>query len=68
MTRALIPYERQLFTFEERLLLGEAARRMDFAKYNQIVMAATIRSLNIPAWMLLCDPQAANYSSARLGQ
>ena len=65
MTRALIHYERKFVTFEESLLLGEAARRMDFATYHDIVMTATFRSMGIPA-RLCQDDAAGNYASARL--
>jgi hypothetical protein len=63
MKRALIEYKEQLFTFEESLLLAEALRRSDFARFHEIVFAAAIRRLNIPSRMLHGD---TNYSSSRL--
>lgn len=62
----LIEYKPQFFTFEETLILGEAARRMDFARYNQIVTNAIIRSFMIPSRLLSEAAESANYSSSRL--
>jgi hypothetical protein len=59
--RALIPWRRELFTFTEQLILGEALKRLDLERVAMIHREAIIRSLGIPARLFHGD---VSYSQA----
>ncbi len=57
--QALVPYSRQYFTLTESMLAREALKRGNFLAHIDIVHHALIRSLGIPARLLIGE---TNYS------
>jgi hypothetical protein len=51
----LIPYRRDVFTFMERLILQEAAKRQDYQMWMRITMQAIARELGIPARLMQAE-------------